>query len=227
MIYLKLVWYTHAQTVERNWLLSTAVCQRRRLAERGGPCGECSEWDLMTPGLSSSCTTGSRLRFVINYHKKTHTQRTSKIWLKSMLLWQVWEVILNKALMTYFQAVLEKYPLGQKRPPVEVVPSVLSAQQTAPQLTLVWSFFLSFFLTWIPVSFQLIMLYHNLCCSRPHLCLLLTGISSSGSISTAVSRNWSTWCWTTTTWPIFNHPHPPHSGPCPHLWGHWHQWFPP
>ncbi|KAE8296073.1 Gamma-tubulin complex component 6 [Larimichthys crocea] len=58
-------------------------------------------------------------------------------------MWRVQRMRLDDARAQFFmhdrqqtQAVLEKYPLGQKRPPVEVVPSVLSAQQTAPQLTL-------------------------------------------------------------------------------------------
>lgn len=54
-----------------------------------------------------------------------------------VLLCKVSEVILTKALVTSFQAVLEKYPLGQERPPVEVLPPVPLAQQTAPQPTLV------------------------------------------------------------------------------------------
>lgn len=57
--------------------------------------------------------------------------------LKRLLLRQVRGAILTKALMTFFQAMLEKYPLGQQRLPMEVLPSVPSAQQTAPQPTLV------------------------------------------------------------------------------------------
>lgn len=85
----------------------------------------------MKPGLSSSCVKGSRHRFV----KKINMKR-GKL-LKRLLLRQVREAILTKALMTFFQAMLEKYPLGQQRLPMEVLPSVPSAQQTAPQPTLV------------------------------------------------------------------------------------------
>ncbi|CAJ1056258.1 gamma-tubulin complex component 6 [Xyrichtys novacula] len=55
-------------------------------------------------------------------------------------MWRVQRMRLDEAREQFFvhdrqqtQAMLEKYPLGQKRPPMEVLPSVLSAQQTAPQ----------------------------------------------------------------------------------------------
>lgn len=58
-------------------------------------------------------------------------------------MWRVQRMRLDEARSQFFmrdrqqtQAMLEKYPLGQQRPPVEVVPSVPSAKQTAPQSTL-------------------------------------------------------------------------------------------
>lgn len=45
--------------------------------------------------------------------------------------------MLTEALVTFFQAMLEKYPLGHARPPVEVLQSVPAAQQAALQPTLV------------------------------------------------------------------------------------------
>ncbi|XP_039988914.1 gamma-tubulin complex component 6 [Xiphias gladius] len=58
-------------------------------------------------------------------------------------MWRVQRMRLDEARAQFFirdrqhtQAVLEKYPLGQERPPVEVLPPVPLAQQTAPQPTL-------------------------------------------------------------------------------------------
>uniref|UniRef100_UPI0037E8CC8F gamma-tubulin complex component 6 n=1 Tax=Semicossyphus pulcher TaxID=241346 RepID=UPI0037E8CC8F len=58
-------------------------------------------------------------------------------------MWRVQRMRLDGARAQFFmhdrqqtQAMLEKYPLGQERPPMEVQPSVPSAKQTAPQPTL-------------------------------------------------------------------------------------------
>ncbi|XP_044048809.1 gamma-tubulin complex component 6 isoform X2 [Siniperca chuatsi] len=58
-------------------------------------------------------------------------------------LWRVQRMRLDEARAQFFmhdrlqtQTILEKYPLGQERPPMEVLPSVPSAKQTAPQPTL-------------------------------------------------------------------------------------------
>ncbi|XP_071349874.1 gamma-tubulin complex component 6 [Trachinotus anak] len=55
-------------------------------------------------------------------------------------MWRVQRMRLDEARAQFFihdrqhtQAMLEKYPLGQVRPPVEVLQPVLSAQQTVPQ----------------------------------------------------------------------------------------------
>ncbi|XP_040893873.1 gamma-tubulin complex component 6 [Toxotes jaculatrix] len=55
-------------------------------------------------------------------------------------MWRVQRMRLDEARAQFFindrqriQAILEKYPLGQERPPVEVLPPVPSAQQTVPQ----------------------------------------------------------------------------------------------
>ncbi|XP_074534683.1 gamma-tubulin complex component 6 [Halichoeres trimaculatus] len=55
-------------------------------------------------------------------------------------MWRVQRMRLEDARAQFFvhdrqqtQARLEKYPLGQERPPMEVPPSVLSTQQTAPE----------------------------------------------------------------------------------------------
>ncbi|KAM8750841.1 gamma-tubulin complex component 6 [Acanthopagrus schlegelii] len=57
-------------------------------------------------------------------------------------MWRVQRMRLEEARVQFFmrdrqqtEAILEKYPLGQQGPPVEVLPSVPSAQQTAPQST--------------------------------------------------------------------------------------------
>ncbi|XP_051237367.1 gamma-tubulin complex component 6 [Dicentrarchus labrax] len=57
-------------------------------------------------------------------------------------MWRVQRMRLDEARAQFFmqdrqqtQAMLEKYPLGQERPPMEILPSVPSAQQTAPQPT--------------------------------------------------------------------------------------------
>ncbi|XP_070828001.1 gamma-tubulin complex component 6 [Chaetodon trifascialis] len=58
-------------------------------------------------------------------------------------MWRVQRMRLDEARAQFFmhdrqqtQAILEKYPLGQQRPPMEVLPSVPSTQQTVPQPTL-------------------------------------------------------------------------------------------
>ncbi|XP_029289484.1 LOW QUALITY PROTEIN: gamma-tubulin complex component 6 [Cottoperca gobio] len=58
-------------------------------------------------------------------------------------MWRVQRMRLDEARAQFImhdrqqtEAMLEKYPLGQGRPPMEVLPPVLSAQQTAPQPTL-------------------------------------------------------------------------------------------
>ncbi|XP_070763451.1 gamma-tubulin complex component 6 [Enoplosus armatus] len=58
-------------------------------------------------------------------------------------MWRVQRMRLDEARAQFFmhdgqqtQAILEKYPLGQGRPPMEVLPSVPSAQQTVAQPTL-------------------------------------------------------------------------------------------
>ncbi|XP_034541406.1 gamma-tubulin complex component 6 [Notolabrus celidotus] len=58
-------------------------------------------------------------------------------------MWRVQRMRLDEARAHFFehdrqhiQAVLEKYPLGQERPPMEVLPSVPPTQQTAPEPTL-------------------------------------------------------------------------------------------
>ncbi|XP_020501548.2 gamma-tubulin complex component 6 [Labrus bergylta] len=58
-------------------------------------------------------------------------------------MWRVQRMRLHEARAQFFihdgkqtQAMLEKYPLGQERPPMEALPSVHSVQQTAPQPTL-------------------------------------------------------------------------------------------
>ncbi|XP_034390936.1 gamma-tubulin complex component 6 [Cyclopterus lumpus] len=58
-------------------------------------------------------------------------------------MWQVQRMRLDEARAQFFmhdtqqtQAMLNKYPLGQERPPMEVLPPVPSAPQTAPQPTL-------------------------------------------------------------------------------------------
>ncbi|XP_049928723.1 gamma-tubulin complex component 6 [Epinephelus moara] len=58
-------------------------------------------------------------------------------------MWRVQRMRLDEARAQFFmhdrqqtQAILEKYPLGQERPPMEVLPPVPSVQQTASQPTL-------------------------------------------------------------------------------------------
>ncbi|XP_054476392.1 gamma-tubulin complex component 6 [Anoplopoma fimbria] len=58
-------------------------------------------------------------------------------------MWQVQRMRLDEARSQFFmhdsqqtQAMLKRYPLGQERPPMEVLPAVPTAQQTAPQPTL-------------------------------------------------------------------------------------------
>ncbi|XP_008274340.1 gamma-tubulin complex component 6 [Stegastes partitus] len=58
-------------------------------------------------------------------------------------MWRVQRMRLDEARAQFFmrdsqktQAILEKYPLGQERPPEEVLPPLPSVQQTAPQPTL-------------------------------------------------------------------------------------------
>lgn len=70
-------------------------------------------------------------------HDSHQIQVCNKLRRKKSLLFKVRKVILTNALMASFQTMLEKYPLGQARPPSEVLPSVPSAQQTATQPTLV------------------------------------------------------------------------------------------
>ncbi|XP_071753562.2 gamma-tubulin complex component 6 [Centroberyx gerrardi] len=57
-------------------------------------------------------------------------------------MWRVQRMRLDEARAQFFmldrqqtQAILEKYPLGQERPPMEVLPHALPTQQTAPQPT--------------------------------------------------------------------------------------------
>lgn len=51
-----------------------------------------------------------------------------------------WIIIVCKettSLVTFYQVILEKYPLGQERPDVELLPSVPPAQKNAPQSAVV------------------------------------------------------------------------------------------
>ncbi|XP_068579574.1 gamma-tubulin complex component 6 [Cebidichthys violaceus] len=121
---------------EQEW---RSVAQKRQEEDDFGFARELRDREKRLQALEQQLEQRARTELIDQYSRLSEEAARRE----RRALWQVQRMRLDEARAQFFmhdreqiQSMLKKYPLGQERPPMEVLPPVPSAQQTAPQPTL-------------------------------------------------------------------------------------------